>query len=71
VIAVAGLGLGTVISLFTVLPMALATGLVIPSGPVWVFLAVVVAVLAIVWPVTGFAARLAMKRKAIDVIALS
>jgi putative ABC transport system permease protein len=65
-VGVAGLALGTVISLFTVLPMAIATGAVIPSGPVWVFLAVIVAVLAIVWPVTLVTARMAMHRRPID-----
>lgn len=67
-VAVAGLGLGTVISLCTVPPMAIAVGAVIPSGPVWVFLAVVAAVCAIVWPVTLVAARVAMHRKPIEAI---
>jgi putative ABC transport system permease protein len=65
-VGAAGLALGTVISLFTVLPMAIATGAVIPSGPVWVFLAVIVAVFAIVWPVTLVTARMAMHRRPID-----
>ena len=69
-VGLAGLVLGTVISLFTVLPMAIAAGAVIPSGPVWVFAGVVVAVCAIVWPVTLVAACMAMHRKPIDAIAV-
>jgi putative ABC transport system permease protein len=65
----AGLVLGTVISLFTVLPMAIASGAVIPSGPLWVFPAVIAAVFAIVWPVTLVTARMAMRRKPIEAIA--
>lgn len=49
IVAVTGLVLGIVISLFTVVPMALTTGEIIPSGPVWVFLAVVLAIFLIVW----------------------
>jgi putative ABC transport system permease protein len=64
----AGLALGTVISLFTVLPMAISSGAVIPSGPVWVFLAVVAAVCAIVWPVTVVTARMAMHRTPVEAI---
>jgi putative ABC transport system permease protein len=64
----AGLVLGTAISLFTVLPMAIASGAVIPSGPVWVFLLVIVTVFAIVWPVTAVSARMAMHRKPIEAI---
>jgi putative ABC transport system permease protein len=67
-VGAAGLALGTVISLFTVLPMAIATGAVIPSGPVWVFLAVVVAVFAIVCPVTVVTARMSMRGKPIDAV---
>jgi putative ABC transport system permease protein len=65
VIAAIGLALGTVIALFTVLPTAVAVGSIIPSGPVWVFLAVAVVVFLIVYPVTVLSAWLAMKRKAI------
>jgi putative ABC transport system permease protein len=36
IVAVVGLVLGIIISLFTVLPMALTTGQLIPSGPIWV-----------------------------------
>jgi putative ABC transport system permease protein len=68
-VGLAGLGLGVVISLCTVLPMALAVGAVIPSGPVGVFLAVIAAVFAIVWPVTAITARTAMHRKPIETIA--
>lgn len=69
VVAVAGLGLGTVIALCTVLPTAVAVGLIVPSGPLWVFFAVAVALFVIVYPVTLLSARLAMRRKAIDGIA--
>jgi putative ABC transport system permease protein len=70
IVAVVGLVLGIVISLCTVVPMAITTGEIIPSGPVWVFLAVVVAVFLIVWPVTALAARLAMRRKPIEAVTL-
>lgn len=70
IVAVTGLVLGTLISLFTVLPMALSTGEIIPSGPVWVFLGVVLAVFLIVWPVTALSARLAMRRSPIEAVTL-
>ncbi|GAB3914910.1 hypothetical protein GCM10029964_127210 [Kibdelosporangium lantanae] len=70
IVAVVGLVLGTVISLFTVLPMALATGQILPSGPIWVFLAVVLAVILIIWPVTALSARLAMRRSPIEAVTL-
>jgi putative ABC transport system permease protein len=68
-VGAAGIALGTVISLCTVLPMAIAAGAVIPSGPVWVFGGVLVAVFAIVWPVTLVTAGRAMHRKPIEAIA--
>jgi putative ABC transport system permease protein len=68
VIGAAGLVLGTVIALCTVLPMAVAVGAFIPSGPLWVFPATAAAILAIVYPVTRVAAGLAMRRRAIDAV---
>lgn len=70
IVAVVGLVLGTIISLFTVLPMALTTGQIVPSGPVWVFLGVVLAVFLIVWPVTALSSRLAMRRGPIEAVTL-
>jgi putative ABC transport system permease protein len=70
IVGLAGLALGTVISLFTVVPMAFASGAVVPTGPVWVFGAVVVAVGVILWPVTLVTARMAMHRTPIDAIAV-
>ena len=70
IVAVVGLALGIVISLFTVLPMAITTGEIIPSGPVWVFLGVVLAVFLIVWPVTALSARLAMRKSPIEAVTL-
>ncbi|MFE0028762.1 ABC transporter permease [Amycolatopsis sp. NPDC059021] len=70
IVAVAGLVLGTIISLFTVLPMAVTTGQIVPSGPIWVFPGVVVAVFLIVWPVTALSARLAMRRGPIEAVTL-
>jgi putative ABC transport system permease protein len=70
IVAVVGLVLGIGISLFTVLPMAITTGEIIPSGPLWVFLAVVLAVFLIVWPVTALSARLAMRHSPIEAITL-
>ncbi|QWF77270.1 ABC transporter permease [Amycolatopsis sp. CA-230715] len=69
-IGVLALALGTVISLFSVLPIAIATGSVLPSGPVWVFVAVVAAAFLIVWPVTAITAGLAMKRKPVEELSL-
>lgn len=68
IVAVAGIVLGTVIAAFTVLPTAIAVGSVLPSGPVWVFLAVVAAIFLIVWPVTMVSARLAMRQAPVDAI---
>jgi putative ABC transport system permease protein len=62
-------GLGTVVAAFTVLPMAIAVGAVLPSGPVWVFLAVVAASVLIVLPVTAVAARATTRRRAIHTVA--
>ncbi|MEV4315612.1 FtsX-like permease family protein [Actinocrispum sp. NPDC049592] len=70
IVAVAGLVLGTIISLFTVLPMAWSTGQLIPSGPIWVFIGVVLAAFLIVWPVTALSARLAMRRSPIEAVTL-
>lgn len=70
IVAVAGLVLGIVISLFTVLPMAISTGQIIPSGPIWVFLGVVLAVFLIIWPVTSLSARLAMRKSPIEAVTL-
>ena len=68
VIGAAGLALGTVLALCTVLPMAVAVGAIIPSGPLWVFPATAAAILAIVYPVTRVTARLAMRRQAIAAV---
>ena len=70
IVAAVGLVLGIAISLCTVLPMAVSTGQIVPSGPVWVLAAVVLAVVLIVWPVTAIAARLAMRRSAIEAVTL-
>lgn len=71
VVATAGLVLGAAVSLFTVIPMAVAVGhTVVPSGPVWVFLAVVLAAFLLVLPVTFFAARAAMKHTAAEAVRL-
>lgn len=66
IVGTAGLVLGVVISLFTVVPMAITTGEIIPSGPVWVLLAVVLAIVLIIWPVTSLSARIAMRRNPIE-----
>ncbi|HEX6352605.1 FtsX-like permease family protein [Actinophytocola sp.] len=71
VIATAGIALGAVVSLFTVIPMAIAVShTVVPSGPVWVFLAVVLAAYLLVLPVTYIASRLAMKHTAAEAVSL-
>jgi putative ABC transport system permease protein len=69
-VALAGLALGVVIALCTVLPMALAVGAIVPSGPLWVFPLVVLLIFAIVLPVTVVTARMAMHRRPIEAIAV-
>ncbi|GLY78525.1 FtsX-like permease family protein [Actinoallomurus iriomotensis] len=69
VLAGISLVLGTVIAGFTVLPMAIASGSLLPSGPVGVFLGVTAAVFLIVVPVTALAARTVLRPRAVDVIA--
>lgn len=68
---VAGIGLvlGVAIALVAVVPMAIAAGAVVPSGPAWVLFAVVVAVLAMVGPATLLAGRFALRVRPIDAIA--
>jgi putative ABC transport system permease protein len=61
-------GLGTVVAAFTVLPMAVAVGALLPSGPVWVYLAVIAASVLIVLPVTAVAARAATRRQAVHLV---
>jgi putative ABC transport system permease protein len=63
IVAVASLVLGTVIAGISVVSMAFAAGSIVPSGPIWVFLAVVAATFLIVWPATFIAARHAMKHR--------
>jgi putative ABC transport system permease protein len=70
IVALAGLVLGTVISVFSVWPIAISAGSIIPSGPVWFFFAMVAAVCLIVWPATLLAARLAMRRKPFEAIGM-
>ncbi|SEG96170.1 putative ABC transport system permease protein [Nonomuraea solani] len=67
-VATISIVLGVVIAAFTVLPMAVAVGSILPTGPVWVLLAVIAAVVLIVAPVTLASARLAMRRGPMDVI---
>ncbi|MET7993326.1 FtsX-like permease family protein [Amycolatopsis sp. NPDC005232] len=70
ILAVLGVVLGTVISLFTMVPMAISSGTIVPVGPIWVFFAVIAAVFVIVWPVTALSARLAMRRSPIEAVSL-
>lgn len=46
----------------------MTAGVIIPTGPLWVFLAMIVAVFAIVWPATLAAGGLAMKRQPIEAV---
>jgi putative ABC transport system permease protein len=61
--------LGAAIAVVAVVPMAFAAGAVVPSGPVWVLLAVIVAVFAMVWPASLLAGRLALRPRPIEAIA--
>ncbi|MEJ3653201.1 FtsX-like permease family protein [Actinomycetes bacterium KLBMP 9759] len=70
IIAITAVALGTVIALCSVVPIAVAVGAGVPAGPIWIFLVVAAAALAIVWPVTLLAARLAMRRRPVDALAM-
>jgi putative ABC transport system permease protein len=69
-LAAISLGIGTVLAAFAVVPLAVAVGSWLPSGPVGIWLAVGGAVVAIVLPVTTIVTRAATRRRPIDVIAL-
>jgi putative ABC transport system permease protein len=71
VLAATAVGLGTAIAAFTVLPMAVALGTLIPRGPIWVYPAVVAAAFLIVGPATALTARVATRRRAIDVVGVN
>jgi len=68
VLATLAVGLGTAIAAFTVLPVAVALGTLIPHGPAWVYLAVAAATFLIVGPATALTARAATRRRAIEVV---
>lgn len=69
VIAASGLALGTAVAAFTVIPMAVATSRsLLPSGPAWVFVAVVAVTFAIVGSVTAVCGRLAVQAKPLDAV---
>lgn len=68
VLAAVAVGLGTVIAAFTVLPMAVALGTLVPRGPIWMYLAIAGAAFLIVGPATALTARVATRRRAIDVV---
>lgn len=70
IVAITGIVLGSVIALCSVVPTAIAVAAGLPSGPIWLVLAVVAAGLAIIWPATLIAARLAMRRTPIEALAL-
>lgn len=70
VIAGIGLVLGAVVSLFTVLPMAVAVGAWLPAGPIWILLAVIAATFLLVFPVTFITSRMAMKHSAVEAVSL-
>jgi putative ABC transport system permease protein len=59
---------GTVAAAFYVIPVSVAVGLFLPSGPPWVYPAVTAATVSIVWPVTLLAARLAMRRRPVEAV---
>jgi putative ABC transport system permease protein len=68
IVATVGLALGTVTAALSVESMALAGGSILPSGPLWILLAVVLATFLIVWPATAIAARHVMKANPIEAI---
>jgi putative ABC transport system permease protein len=70
VVAAIGLLLGGAVSLFTVVPMAVAVGAWVPAGPVWVLLAVIATTFLVVFPVTFLTARLAMRHSAVEAVGL-
>ncbi|MFI9837522.1 FtsX-like permease family protein [Nonomuraea sp. NPDC051941] len=68
IVAAISVAVGTVIAAFTVIPMAIAVGSIVPTGPIWVLLAMIAAIMLIVVPVTLISARLAMRRGPMEVI---
>jgi putative ABC transport system permease protein len=57
-----------VIAAFTVLPITVASGEWLPSGPVWVYVAMIGVVGLLVGPVTAVSARVAMRSRPIDAV---
>ncbi|HET6502130.1 MAG TPA: FtsX-like permease family protein [Amycolatopsis sp.] len=69
-IAVIGIVLGTVASIATLMPFSIVVlGSPFPSGPLWIYLAVVVAAVAIAVASTLLPARKAMEAQAIEAVA--
>ncbi len=60
--------LGTILACFAVFPMAVAVGPILPHGPLWVYLAVLVAALLISLPAIVGAGSFATRRKPIEVV---
>jgi putative ABC transport system permease protein len=65
-----GIAVGTGIALCTIWPTAIAYGSALPSGPIWVYPLTAGTAFAVVWPVTILAARLAMRHKPFEAIAV-
>jgi putative ABC transport system permease protein len=61
VVVVAGLVLGTAVSLFTLVPTAIACGRLLPAGPPWVFAGVAALLAGLVLGVTAVASRVALR----------
>lgn len=68
ILAVAALLLGAVNAAVNVIPTAIGAG-GLPSGPPWVLVAVIAALVATVGPVTVAASRLAMRRRPVEAVA--
>ncbi|GAA4529111.1 ABC transporter permease [Amycolatopsis samaneae] len=68
-VGVLGYGTGAIIAALTVWPIAVSSGQLLPSGPLWVLLASAALVGLLLVPVTAITARLAMRQPAAAAVA--
>jgi putative ABC transport system permease protein len=61
VVALLAFGIGTAVAAFTVLPITVASGDLLPSGPVWVYPAIAGALAVVIAPVAVLATRVALR----------
>jgi putative ABC transport system permease protein len=66
IVAGIALILGAIVSVFTIEPMAVAAGLIVPAGSILITIGVILAVLLMVVPVTSIVTRIVTKQRTID-----